>query len=197
MVMLGVDAHKATHTVVATDLNGCELERVTVRALDAGHGEALAWAAKWPERTWAIEDCRQFTRRLERTLLVSGETVLRVAPRLMALSRQSGRQRGKSDPIDALAVGRAAIRERELPRAYLDGPEREVRLLLDHREDLVEERTRVQNRLRWHLYELDPGAEPPARSDIVGPSIDSAARSEASPAPSPGWPASWWNESAV
>jgi len=45
MVMLGVDAHKATHTVVATDLNGCELERETGRALDAGHGETLAWAA--------------------------------------------------------------------------------------------------------------------------------------------------------
>ena len=164
MVMLGVDAHKATHTVVATDLNGRELERVTVRALDAGHVEALAWAAKWPERTWAIEDCRQFTRRLERALLVSGEAVVRVAPRLMAVSRQSGRQRGKSDPIDALAVARAAIRERELPRACLDGPEREVRLLLDHREDLVAERTRVQNRLRWHLYELDPGVEPPTRS---------------------------------
>lgn len=164
MVMLGVDAHKATHTIVATDTNGCELDRMTVRAVDAGHLEALAWAAQWPTRTWAIEDCRQFTRRLERALLGSGEVVLRVAPRLMALSRRSGRQRGKSDPIDALAVARAAIRERDLPRAHLDGPERELRLLLDHREDLVEERTRTQNRLRWHLYELDPGAEPPARS---------------------------------
>ena len=164
MVMLGVDAHKATHTVVATDTNGRELERMTVRAVDAGHLEALAWAAKWPARTWAIEDCRQFTRRLERALLGSGEAVVRVAPRLMALSRRSGRQRGKSDPIDALAVARAAIREPDLPRAHLDGPERELRLLLDHREDLVEERTRTQNRLRSHLYELDPGAEPPTRT---------------------------------
>lgn len=76
----------------------------------------------------------------------------------------AGRQRGKSDPIDALAVARVALREPDLPRAHLDGQEREVRLLLEYREGLVEERTRTQNRLRSHLYELDPGAEPPARS---------------------------------
>lgn len=164
MVMLGVDPHKATHTIVATDANGCALAQLTVRAVDDGHLEARAWAAQWSDRTWAIEDCRQFTRRLERALLVAGETVVRVAPRLMAVSRRSGRSRGKPDPIDALAVARAAIRERGLPRARLDGPERELRLLLDHRDNLVEERTRAQNRLRWHLHELDPSAPPPARS---------------------------------
>ena len=47
--------------------------------------------------------------------------------------------------------------------ATLDGPDRELRLLVDHREDLVAERTRAENRLRWHLHELDPGSEPPAR----------------------------------
>jgi transposase len=81
----------------------------------------------------------------------------------MAGARRSSREPGKSDPIDALAVARAALRE-DLPVATLDGPEREVRLLVDHREDLVAERTRAQNRLRWHLHELDPGNEPGARS---------------------------------
>jgi transposase len=164
MVMLGVDSHKATHTIVVTDHNGQELDRITVPAIDAGHLEARTWASQWRHRTWALEDCRHLTRRLERALLGTGETVLRVSPRLMATTRNAGRQRGKSDPIDALAVARAAIRERDLPRARLDGPDRDVRLLLDHREDLVQERTRAQNRLRWHLHELNPGAEPPARA---------------------------------
>ena len=35
----------------------------------------------------------------------------------------------------------------------------EIRLLFDHREDLVKERTRMQNRLRWHLLELCPALE--------------------------------------
>ena len=75
----------------------------------------------------------------------------------MAGARRSGRERGKSDPIDALAVARAAWREPDLPVARLDG-ERELRLLVDHRDDLVRERTRIQSRIRWHLHEIAPGA---------------------------------------
>jgi transposase len=56
-------------------------------------------------------------------------------------------------------VARAALREPNLPTAHLDGPARELRLLVDHREDLVAERTRIQNRLRWHLHELFPEFE--------------------------------------
>jgi transposase len=80
------------------------------------------------------------TRHLERDLLAAGERVVRVPPKLMANARSSARTYGKSDPIDALAVARAALREHDLPTAYLDGPEREVRLLVDHREALVAER---------------------------------------------------------
>jgi transposase len=45
-----------------------------------------------------------------------------------------------------------------------NGPDRRVRLLVDHREDLLAERTRAVNRLRWHLHELDPEWDPPSRS---------------------------------
>lgn len=105
---------------------------------------------------WAIEDCRQLSRRLERDLLAAGERIVRVPPKPMANCRSSARTYGKSDPIDALAVARAALREPDLPTASLDGDTRELRLLVDHRDDLVAERTRAINRLRWHLHELDP-----------------------------------------
>ncbi len=112
---------------------------------------------------WAVEDCRHLSRRLERDLLTAGERIVRVPPKLMANARDSLRSFGKSDPIDALAVARVALRERDLPVARLDGLEREVRLLVDHREDLVAERARMISRLRWHLHELDPESEPPVR----------------------------------
>ncbi len=62
-------------------------------------------------------------------------------------------------------MARAALRHLDLP----DGPPRSapharLRLLVDHREDLVAERTRCINRLRWHLHELDPAWDPGARS---------------------------------
>ena len=82
--------------------------------------------------------------------------------------RDSARSYGKSDPIDALAVGRAALREPNLPIARLDGVERELRLLVDHREDLVAERTRIISRLRWHLHELDPGSVAPTKLERDG-----------------------------
>ena len=48
--------------------------------------------------------------------------------------------------------------------AQLDGPSREIRLLVDYRESLVKDRTAAQNRLRWRLHELEPGYDPPAGS---------------------------------
>jgi transposase len=162
MVVIGVDSHKRTHTVVATDATGHKLAEKTVAATSAGHLELVRWAGRFTDRTFALEDCRHLSRRLSADLLVAGERVIRVPPKLMAGARRSSREPGKSDPIDALAVARAALRE-DLPTAALDGPDRDVRLLVDHREDLVAERTRAQNRLRWHLHELDPGNEPVAR----------------------------------
>ncbi len=111
----------------------------------------------------AIVDCRHIACRLERDLIAAGESVVRVAPKLMAHIRDSARTYEKSDPIDALAVARAALREPDLPVARLDGVERELRLLVDHREDLVAERIRIIARLRWHLHELDPVWTPLAK----------------------------------
>lgn len=164
MVTLGADCHKQSHTVVATDGNGRQLGTRTVRATPAGHLDALQWAKQWSERCWALEDCRHLSRRFEADLLSSDEAVVRVSPKMMAGARRSARTRGKSDPIDALAVARAAVREPDLPVAQPEGASRDVRLLVDHREDLVAERTRIVNRLRWHLHELAPGYELPIRS---------------------------------
>lgn len=159
MVTIGVDCHKRSHTLVAVDGNGRQLAAKTVEASDAGHLQAVAWAREWQQRVWALENCRHVSRRLEADLLRAGEQVLQVSPKLMAGARRTARTAGKSDPIDALAVARAALREPDLPVARLEGASREVRLLVDHREDLVAERTRCQNRLHWSLLELVPEFE--------------------------------------
>lgn len=165
MMVIGIDAHKRTHTAVSTDELGRKLSTKTVGTTSTDHLNLLKWARAQPDpaRLWALEDCRNMTRRLESDLIAAGEQVVRVPPKLMAHARDAARSYGKSDPIDALAVARAALREPDLPVARLDGIEREIRLLVDHREDLVCERTRVIARLRWHLHELDPGWTPPGK----------------------------------
>ena len=167
MVTLGIDAHKRTHTIVAIDAHGRQLAVKTVATTTKDHLGLLVWAEQFTDSEgllWAIEDCRHLSRRLERDLLAAGQSIVRVPTKLMAHVRTSSRTYGKSDPIDALAVARAAQREPGLPVARLDGPDREVRLLTEHRESLVAERTRCICRLRWHLHELDPSWEPKARS---------------------------------
>jgi transposase len=127
---------------------------------------------------WAIEDCRHVSGALERFLLARGERVVRVPPKLMAGARGSARQRGKSDVIDAVAIARAAIREGldTLPVAQLAGPELDVRLLVDHRERLVAQRTALINDLRWQLHDLWPEDEVPSRALITGRWQDRVAR---------------------
>jgi transposase len=177
MVTLGIDAHKRTHTVVVIDDVGRELGvKTTKMTTTAEHLELLRWSERFgAERVWAVEDCRHLSRRLEADLLAAGERIVRVPPKLMAHARDAARTYGKSDPIDALAVARAVLRHPDLPTAQLDGPSRELRLLVDHREDLVNERTRCVNRLRWHLHELDPTWDPTPRSLTSYKNIDAVA----------------------
>ena len=166
MMVLGIDPHKKSHTAVAVEAaTGELLGELTVPATGRGHARLLAWArALAPERRFALEDCRHVSGRLERFLVERGEACVRVPPKLMAGTRRSARTRGKSDAIDAAGVARAALREPGLPLARLDGPERELRLLADHRADLVCERTRIQGRLRWHLHDLGVALEVPAKA---------------------------------
>jgi hypothetical protein len=88
---------------------------------------------------------------------------------MMAGARQAVRALGKSDPIDALAVARAALREPDLPSAGHDQASWEVKLLVDHREQLIVERTRTINRLRWHLHQLDPTLNAPRDACLALP----------------------------
>lgn len=166
MVVIGVDVHKRTHTFVAADQTGRQLGQLTVRADRAGHTKAIRWARDRfdTDLIWGIEDCRQMSTRLEIALLDAGQPVVRVPSKLSADGRRSGRARGKSDPIDALAVARVVLREPDLPAATHDEDARQLRLLVQHRDDQVKHRTRLINKIRWHLHLIDPALDPKPRS---------------------------------
>ncbi|GAA2078919.1 hypothetical protein GCM10009821_20440 [Aeromicrobium halocynthiae] len=166
MVVVGADVHKRTHTFVAVDQAGRELGHKTFDADSTGHRKAVAWARErfGTELLWAVEDCRHLSARLERDLLTAGQQVVRVPPKMMAEQRRIARTRGKSDPIDAAAVARAALREPNLPVASHDETSRELKLLVDRRDDLVKHRTATINRMLWRVHELDPAWAPKARS---------------------------------
>jgi transposase len=165
VIVVGIDPHKKTHTAAAATAVGEPVAEVTIKARLQGYERLLAWARELDEeRLFALEDCRHVSGNLERFLVARSERVVRVPPKLMAGARRSARTAGKSDGVDALAVAHAALRQPELPQARLAGIERDIKQLLDHREDQVWERTRIQQRLRWHLHDIDPSFEIPERA---------------------------------
>ena len=163
MIVIGTDTHKRTHALAVVDEGTGRVRGHREIAADQDdHLAAVKWAQGLDgERVWAIEDCRGVSRRLEQALIAAGERVVGVAPHRMGASRRGERRPGKSDEIDSLAIARAVVKDRVecFPAAYLDESAMEIRLISDHRHDLVAERTRVQNRLRWHLVTLDPELE--------------------------------------
>jgi transposase len=172
MIVLGADTHKRSHTIAAVAaISGELLGEQTVQAGAKGSAALLGWARSLgSDRVWALEDCRHVSGSLERFLIERGERVLRVHSKLMSASRRQARGRGKSDSIDALSVARAALREGldSLPAAHLDGPELDLRLLVDHRERLVRVRVALNNTLQWHLHDLWPELQLPGSSLFHG-----------------------------
>jgi transposase len=166
MIVVGADVHKRKHTFVAVDEVGRRLGEKTVKATTEGHVAAIMWAREQfgTELIWGIEDCRNMSARLERDLMSADQKVVRVPTKLMAQTRKSARQRGKSDPIDAESVARAVLREPGLPVASHDEVSRELKVLTDRRDVLVAQRTAAINRLRWHVHELDPERGPAPRA---------------------------------
>jgi transposase len=166
VIVVGIDPHKQTHTAVAIDAaTGRVLGELTVKARTPGFERLVGWARGLDEqRRFAVEDGRHVSGHLERYLIGRGETSVRVPPRMMGESRRADRVSGKSDPVDATAVARAALRHPELPEPTLAGPERDIGLLVAHREMLVNERTDRICKLRWLLHDIDPDLAPPLRT---------------------------------
>ena len=126
MIVLGADTHKSSHTIAAVDsATGELLGDKTIGVGVRGFAALVIWARGLAgERVWAVEDCRHVSGALERFLIARGERVVRISTRLMAGTRRSSRERGKSDQIDAIAVARAALAAgiNTLPTAALAGP---------------------------------------------------------------------------
>jgi transposase len=163
MIVIGADAHKRNHTFVAVDEVGRRLGEKRVDATPDGHLAALRWARIQfgNDLVWGVEDCRQVSARLQADLRGAGQRVVRVPPRLTARVRASARTRGKSDPIDALAAARVVLREPDLPTECPDPTARELKLLVDRREDLIGQRSATINRLLGGCTNSIPSASPP------------------------------------
>jgi transposase len=157
-VMIGVDPHKASHTVAALDEHGRLLDRKGIPASLDGYQQLRQWAGCWPQRCWAIEGAHGVGRALAQRLVGDGEQVLEVpaklAARVRVLSVGHGR---KSDPADAVSVAVAARSGPQLRQVGVEDQAMVLHLLTKRRQDLVAARTQPINRLHRLLMDLVPG----------------------------------------
>ena len=158
---IGVDPHKGSHTAAALDAQGRVVDQVRVANTRAGYRALRAWARRWPERRWAIENAGGLGRSLAQWLLGDGERVIDVPPKLSARVRLLSTGHGrKTDEADAVSTALAARGTAEQHDAVLEDHAATLRLLSDRRDDVVARRTEVINRLHALLSELLPGAVP-------------------------------------
>jgi transposase len=157
-VMIGVDPHKGSHTAVAIGSAEEPLGELRVRASAAQAGQLVAWAADWPERTWAVEGAGGLGHLLAQQLVAAGERVLDVQPKLGARVRLlTAGDTNKNDPNDARSVAIAALRSAAPREVAADDHAAVLKVWSKRQRDLGRARTQVACRLHAVLCELVPG----------------------------------------
>jgi transposase len=157
-VMIGIDPHKGSHTAVAIGLSEEPLGELRVDACPGQAGTLLAWAAAWPERSWAVEGAAGLGHLLAQQLVAAGERVLDVPPKLAARVRllQAG-DTNKNDPNDALSVAVAALRSTARRDVAADDHAAVLKVWAKRHRDLARSRNQAACRLHAVLCDLVPG----------------------------------------
>ena len=157
-VMIGVDPHKGSHTAVVIGASEEVLGQLRVRACAAQAQRLLAWAAPWPERTWAVEGAGGLGHLLSQQLVAAGEHVLDVPPKLASRVRLLGSGRtDKNDPNDARSVAVAALRPGACPPVRADDHTAVLKIWARRHRDLSRARNQVVCRMHAVICDLVPG----------------------------------------
>lgn len=176
--VIGVDCHACTHTYSIIEARtkrqvACEQFPTT----SAGISRALAWVGRRTDGDtgclWAVEGVGSYGARLARAVAEVGYDVAE-APRMNARGR---RGIGKSDPLDAAAIGTAvlALDESQLRTPRQDeGARAGLKILSAARDQLTRDRTMNVNALIALLRAHDLGID--ARKSLVPAQIDTIIR---------------------
>ena len=160
-VMIGADPHKGSHTAVAISSAEEPLGELRVRSSASQAERLVAWAAAWPERTWAAGGAGGLGHLLAWQLVAAGERVLDVQPRLGARVRLlPAGAANKNDPNDARPAAIAALRSATRREVTADDHAAVLKVWSKRHRDLGRARNQVACRLRAVLCELVPGGIP-------------------------------------
>jgi transposase len=180
-VVIAVDPHKASWSAAAVDTRHRRLGEQRVPASRDGYRELRRFARRWPHARWAIEGVQGLGQPLARRLADDGIEVIDVPAKLASRVRQLATGHGrKSDQVDAFSVAVAALTGSQTAHQWNEQCEI-LRLLSEHRDDSVQRRTQVINRLHVLLAQLvDGGADRSLTADQAAELLRHARRGQGS-----------------
>src|SRR5438105_9515619 len=156
--MIGMDVHKDSIAVVAVDDAARVRARATFDNTEEAHTKLVTWLDELGDvLRVGMEPSGGVARRLAHRLMEASYDVVEVPPRLSSKEASRLRQPGKTDDGDALAIARVLLRETHLPAVRQPGVSEDLKLLVDYREQLWNERTRTANRVHADLSITRPG----------------------------------------
>jgi transposase len=159
-VAIGIDSHKRSLGAGATDELGREVAAKEFPNDPQGHRALLAWTrAQGVDRVIGIEGSGSYGAGVARFLLQAGEDVREVPAFVAHRERKKSPSKGKSDLADAIAIARVTARGDGLFSPHRSEVLQDLKLLSDHRDQLVRARTRIINRTHKDLVISHPGYE--------------------------------------
>ncbi len=162
-MIAGIDTHKDTLAVAVVDEAGQLVAGGDVPNTERGFAQLVDMFNTHHVLRVGIEGSGSFGRAVAVHLVVCWQpdrpaTVVEVPTLMTSRERRGQLGKGKTDPVDALAIARITAREQQLPPVRLTaGAAADLRALLDYREDLVRERGALVNRAHAELGGLRPG----------------------------------------
>lgn len=162
-MIAGIDTHKDTLAVAVVDDTGRLVVGGDVPNTERGFAQLVDMFTTHQVTRVGVEGSGSFGRAVAVHLVVRWQpdrpvTVVEVPTLMTSRERQGQLGKGKTDPVDALAIARITAREQKLPPVRLTvGAAADLRALLDYREDLVRERGALVNRAHAELGGLRPG----------------------------------------
>jgi transposase len=110
MITIGIDPHKSSLTAVAVEVTGESVATIRIAVTATTVHQSQEWAARWPQRRWAVEGAEGLGRGVAQGLAGAGEQVVDVPAQLAARARllNSGHAR-KTDALGAASVAAVAV----------------------------------------------------------------------------------------
>jgi transposase len=177
-VVIGVDAHKHTHTAAVIDAGtGAVIEETTVETDPDGYAELVAMADRHSGlRAWSIEGTGGYGAGLVRHL-GDAEVVIE----LDRPNRPARRNGAKSDPLDAIRAGREALSREHLAQPRAAGERAALAVRLAARRSAVDGSADAQRQLLAVIVAAPEGIRSRFRGLTTPATITAAARLRISP----------------